>query len=134
MQYFWISEPSNNMTVVSTLIGACPTVADGTRNGYKCPPFSFSSCTPWSLDLPQVIVDGQSVHADRHSLGGDDSELLAVWAVLVELVDHLSVDGARSCAWKLDDLLSVRRVRVNGAKLAPAVTEEDDQVIGLALF
>ncbi len=53
-------------------------------------------------------MDGQSVHADRHRLGGDDGELLAVRVVFVEFVDHLPVDGARSCACELDDLLRVR--------------------------
>lgn len=31
-----------------------------------------------SLGLPQVVVDGQCIHADRHSLGRDDGELLSV--------------------------------------------------------
>lgn len=53
-------------------------------------------------------MDGQRVHADRHTLGGDDGELLAVRAVFVELVDHLPADGARSGACELDDLLGVR--------------------------
>ncbi len=52
-------------------------------------------------------MDGQSVHADRHRLGRDDCELLAVRVVFVELVDHLSADGARPRAHKLDDLLRV---------------------------
>lgn len=96
--------------------------------------FSLPACTPWSLDLPEVIVDGQGVHADWHRLGRDDIELLAVWAVFVELVDHLMANSAWSCACELDDLLSVRWVTVYGAELAPTVAEEDDQMIGLALF
>lgn len=95
---------------------------------------SLPPCTPWSLDLPEVVVDGQSVHADRHTLGGDDGELLAVRAVFVHLVDHLAADRAWSSARELGDLLRVLGVRVNGAKLAPAVAQEDDQVVGLALF
>lgn len=79
-------------------------------------------------------MDGQGIHADRHRLGGDDSELLAVRAVFVELVDHLPGDSARPCACELYNLLGVRRVRVDGAELAPTVTEEDDQMIGLTLF
>lgn len=84
--------------------------------------------------MPQLVVDGQGVHADRHRLGGDGVELLAVRAVFVELVDHLAADAARPRARELDDFLRVRRVRVDAAELAPAVAEEDDQVIGLALF
>lgn len=69
--------------------------------------FSLPPCAPRSLDLPEVIVDGEGVHADRHRLGRDDVELLAVRAVFVELVDHLPADGARSRARELDNLLSV---------------------------
>ena len=79
-------------------------------------------------------MDGQGVHADRHRLGGDDCELLAVRVVLVDLVDHFPADVARPRARELGDFLGVRRVRVNAAELAPAVAEEDDQVIGLTLF
>lgn len=76
-----------------------------------------------------MIVDGQGVHADRHGLGWDDGELLAVRAVLVELVHHLWAYSARPCARELDDLLGVGRVRVDGAELAPAIPEKDDQMI-----
>lgn len=53
-------------------------------------------------------MDGQGVHADRHGLGWDDGELLAVRAVLVELVHHLWAYSARPCARELDNLLGVR--------------------------
>lgn len=125
-------------SATSEIIGSCPTAVDRTETitsvFLPSSRFSLPTSAPWSLDLPEVIVDGQGVHADRHRLGRDDGELLAVRAVFVELVDHLPADSARSCARELDDLLGVRRVRVNGAELAPTVTEEDDQVIGLALF
>lgn len=99
-----------------------------------CPSFLLPPCTPWSLDLPEVIVDGQSIYADWHRLGGDDCELLAVWAVFVQLVDHLLVNSTRSCPCELDNLLGVWWVRVDGTELTPTVTEENDQMIGLALF
>lgn len=79
-------------------------------------------------------MDGQCVHADRHRLGRDDGELLAVRAVLVEFVDHLGADGTRPRARELDDLLSLGRIRVDAAELAAAVTEKNDEVIRLALF
>jgi len=84
--------------------------------------------------VPQLVVDGQGVHADRHRLGGHHVELLAFRAVLVELVDHLAADGARPRPRVLDDLLRVRGVRVDAPELAAAVAEEDDQVVGLALL
>lgn len=87
-----------------------------------------------SLDLPQVVVDGECVHAGGHALGGDDGELLAVGAVLVELVDHLAVDAARSRPCEFGDLLRLGGVGVNGAELAPAVAEEDDQMVAFTLF
>ena len=52
-------------------------------------------------------MDGQSVHAHRHTLSGDDVELLAVRAVFVELVDHLVADDSGPRATELDDLLGV---------------------------
>lgn len=55
-------------------------------------------------------MDGQGVHANRHSLGRDNSELLAIRVVFVELVNHLPADGAWSCSCELDDLLSIWRV------------------------
>lgn len=87
-----------------------------------------------SLGLPQVVVDGQGVHADWHSLGRDDCELLSVWAVLVQLVDHLLADAFGSCARQLLDLFGVGEVRVERPKLAAAVTKQDHHVVGLALF
>lgn len=96
--------------------------------------FSLPPSASRSFDLPEVVVDGERVYADRHSLGGDDGELLAVWAVFVQLVHHLVDDGARPCARELDHLLRVRWVRVDGAVLAAAITEKDDQVVGLAPF
>lgn len=71
-------------------------------------------------------MDGQSVHADRHTLGRDDGELFSVGAVFVDLVHHLVGDGSRSGACEFDDLLRLWRVRVNGPELTSAITEEDD--------
>lgn len=86
-----------------------------------------------SLGLPQVVVDGQGVHADRHSLGGDDGELLSVRAVLVQLVDHLLADALGSGARQLLDLLGVGEVRVERPELTAAVTKQDHEVVGLTL-
>lgn len=95
---------------------------------------SLPASAPWSLDLPEVVVDGQSVHAGRHALGGDDGELLAVGAVFVELVNHLMANAARSRPCEFGDLLRLGGVCVNGTELAPAVTEEDDQMVAFTLF
>lgn len=94
---------------------------------------SLPPCAAWPLDLPEVVMDGQGVHTDWHSLGWDDGELFAIRAVFVELVNHLPTDGAWASAGELDDLLGFWWERVNGAKLTPAVTEEDHQVVGLTL-
>lgn len=121
-------------TSMLTLLSVCPRLLGPAQHVCVSSSSSLPPCAARSLDLPEVVVDGQGVHADRHRLGRDDVELLAVRAVLVEPVNHLPADGARPRAGKLDDLLGFRCVRVNGAELAPAVTEEDDQVVGLALF
>lgn len=94
----------------ASIIGSCPTQIDTTETKSSVlPPFpSTPACTSWSLHLPQIIVDGQRVHADRHSLCRDEVELLTVGAVFVDLVDHLAGYGARPCAGELDDFLCVR--------------------------
>lgn len=87
-----------------------------------------------SLGLPQVVVDGQGVHADWHSLGRDDGKLLSIWAVLVQLIDHLLADALGSCARQLLYLFGVGEVRVECPKLATTVTKQDHEVVGLTLL
>ena len=101
------------------------------KSGLLFPAFLWHST---SLGLPQVIVDGQGVHADRHSLGRDDGELLPVRAVLVQLVDHLLADALGSSARQLLDLFGVGEVRVECPELAATVTKQDHQVVGLAFL
>ena len=84
------------------------------------------------LGLPQVVVDGEGVHAHRHRLGGDGGELLAVRAVLVHLVDHLLGDALGPRARQLVHLLRVGDEGVERAELAAAVPEQDQQVVGVA--
>lgn len=98
------------------------------------PLFSIFLWHGTSFRLPQVVVDGQGVHADWHSLGRDDGELLPVRVVLVQLVDHLLADALGARARQLVDLLRVGEVRVERPELAAAVAKQDDQVIGLALL
>lgn len=103
----------------------------GLKSGLLFSAFLWHSA---SLGLPQVVVDGQGVHADRHSLGRDDGELLSVRAVLVQLVDHLLADALGSRARQLLYLFGVGEVGVERPELAAAVTEQDHHVIGLALL
>lgn len=79
-------------------------------------------------------MNGQRIHADRHSLGGDYIELLAVRAVLVEFVYHLFSDALGPCTGELVNVLRVREIRIKGSKLAAAVTEQNHQVVGFALL
>lgn len=79
-------------------------------------------------------MDGESIYAGRDRLGGDDGELLAVRAVFVESVDHLPAYGSRSGPFEFEDLLCFREIRVQRSELTSAVTEENDQVVGLAAF
>ena len=87
-----------------------------------------------ALHLPQVVVDGHCVHGDGQGLCGHEAKLLAVAAVLVQLVGHLAGDGARPGAQELDDLLRVGEVTVNPPVLAAAVAQQDQQVVGFALL
>lgn len=87
-----------------------------------------------SLGLPQVVVDGQSVHADWHSLGRDDGKLLSIRAVLIQLINHLLADALGSGARQLLYLFGVGEVRVECPKLATTVTKQDHEVVGLTLL
>lgn len=79
-------------------------------------------------------MDGESVHAGRHGLGGDNGELLAVRAVFVKSVDHLPAYGSWSGTFEFEDLLCFGEIRVQRSELTSAVTEQNDQVVGLAAF
>lgn len=79
-------------------------------------------------------MNGQRVHAYRHGLGGDYSELLAVRAVLVEFVYHFFSDALGSCAGELVNLFRVGEIGIKGSELAAAVTEQNHQVVGVALL
>lgn len=99
--------------------------------GYKSVPWLQSAkaslCTLFwhsrPLGLPEVIMNGQGVHADGHSLGRYDGELFAVRTVLVELINHLLGDAFRPSASEFVDLLCVRKVRVECTELAATITE-----------
>lgn len=79
-------------------------------------------------------MNGQRVHADRYSFGGNYSELLAIRAVLVEFVYHLLSDALGPCPGELLNLLRVGEIRIKGSELAAAVTEKNHQVVGIALL
>lgn len=84
-----------------------------------------------SFELPQVVVDGDGVHAGRDRLGRDDGKLLAVRAVFEECVNHFARYGAWAGSRQLYQLLRVRHERIKCPELAAAITEQDHQVIGL---
>lgn len=86
------------------------------------------------FSLPQVVVDGDGIHADRNSLSGDDSELLSVRVVLVQLIDHLLADALGASACQLNDLLCVGEVRVKCPELTATVTKQYHQMVRLALL
>ena len=79
-------------------------------------------------------MDGQGVHGDGQGLCGHEAKLLAVTAVLVQLVGHLAGDGPGAGAQVLDDVLGVGEVTVNPAVLAAPVAQQDQQVVGFALL
>lgn len=121
--------------VISETTGSCPIVEWMPMVCLLVLFFFPSSLLPrrsaGPLDLPQVVVYGQGIHADWHGLGGDAVELLAVGAVLVELVDHLAADAAWPHAGELDNLLCVGGEGVDGSELAATVPEQNHQVVGL---
>lgn len=99
---------------------------------------SFPSlCLLWHcgpLGLPQVVMDGKCIHADRHGLGRDQVKLFPVRAILIQFVHHLLSDALGPRASELVDLLSVRIVAIKCPKLTASVPEEDDVVVGITLL
>lgn len=89
---------------------------------------------PLLLTLPQMVGDGDSVHAGRHSFRRDPTELLPVRVVLVESLDHLGGDAFGADAGQFGHLLSLGAVGVHGSELASSVTEQHQEVIGLAFI
>lgn len=84
--------------------------------------------------LPKVTGDGEGVNAHGHGFGRDDCELLAVRAVLVNGLNHLRCDGSGPNASKPHHFLSFWVHGVNCSELAASISEEDEEVVGRALF
>ena len=87
----------------------------------------------WAL-LPKVTGDGEGVNTHGHGFGRDDSELLAVRAVLVNGLDHLRCNDPWANASEPYHLLSFRVHGVNSSELAAVISEEDKKVVGRALL
>lgn len=85
----------------------------------------------WTL-LPEVTRDGEGVNTHGHSFGRDDSELLAVRAVLVNGLNHLRCDDPGADASEPLHLLGFRVHGVNCSELAAGISEEDEEVVGRA--
>ena len=88
----------------------------------------------WFLCLPQVAVDGDSVNACRHGLCRDLAELLLVWVVLVQPIDHLAWDALWPNACQFGDVLHLREVHVQRSELATPIPEQHQEVVGLAFL
>lgn len=78
--------------------------------------------------------DGEGVNTHGHGFGRDGGELLAVRAVLVNGLDHLKCDDSRANTSEPYHLLSFRVHGVNCSELATGISEEDEEVIGCAVF
>lgn len=81
-----------------------------------------------------MVMDSHCIDAGRHGFGGDHSKLFSVRTVFVKFVDHFLGDdfGARSS--QFTEILSVWIKRINGSILTAGVAEQDDVVVGIALF
>lgn len=79
-------------------------------------------------------MDGDGVHAGRHGLGWYLAELLLVRVVLVEAVDHPARDALGADARQPGDLLRLGAVGVDRAELTASVSEQNQEVVGLALL
>lgn len=84
--------------------------------------------------LPEVCRDGEGVHTHGHGFGRDGGEQLAVGAVLEDGLHHLGVDDARPDAGEPHHLLRLGIHGVHRPELAAGVPEQDEEVVGVALF
>lgn len=87
-----------------------------------------------SLGLPQVVMDGEGIHAHGHGFGWDHIKLFSVRAVLIEFINHFLGDALWPCSSQLVDLLRVGVVAVKCSELAAGVAEQDDVVVGITLL
>lgn len=85
---------------------------------------------PLLLGLPQMAGDGDGVHTGGHGFGWDLAELLPVWVVFVQALNHLSRDALWPDAGQSGDLLRLRAVGVHRPELATSVTEQHQEVVG----
>lgn len=81
-----------------------------------------------------MVVDGESIHADRHGFGWNHIKLFSVRAVLVQFVNHFLGDALWPRPSQLVDLLRVGVVAVKCSELAAGVAEQDDVVVGVTFF
>lgn len=87
-----------------------------------------------SLGLPQVVMDGECIHADRHGFGWNHVKLFSVRTVLIQFVNHFLGDALWPCSRQLVNLLSVRVVAVKCSELAASITKQNDVVVGIAFL
>lgn len=72
--------------------------------------------------------------AEGHGFGWHQAELLLVWPVLEQLVDHLLGDALRPGARQFVDLLSVGIAAVKCLEVAAGLVEWDDVMVGITLL
>lgn len=72
--------------------------------------------------------------AEGHGFGWHQAELLPVWPVLEQLVDHLPGDALQTGACQFVDLLGVRIAAVKCLELAASLVERDDIIVGITLL
>lgn len=71
--------------------------------------------------------------AEAHGFGWHQAELLPVWPVLEQLVDHLG-DALPPDARPFVDLLGVRIAAMKCLELAASLVEWDDVIVGITLL
>lgn len=87
-----------------------------------------------SLGLPQVVMDGEGIHADRHGFGWNHIKLFSVRTVLIKFVNHFLGDALWPCSSQLVDFFSVRVVAIKCSELAAGIAEQNDVVVGITFF
>ena len=84
--------------------------------------------------MPERARDGEGIHTHAHGLRWDRTELLPVWAVLIDGLHLGGADRPGTHSGQPDQVLGVGVHSVHTPELAAGIPEEDEEVVGWTLL
>lgn len=82
-----------------------------------------------ALAFPEVVGNGEGIHAHGHGLGRDDRELFAVRAVLVDRLHHSGTNNTWPDACEPNHLFRLGVHGVNRPELTAGIPEQDEEMV-----